>query len=363
MALKIAIVGCGQIADAHIDAARRSGLAAVLAVCDKSPDLARQAALRFAVPEWYSDFRQLLDRLRPDVVHISTPPATHHDLLQMSVDAGAHVYVEKPFALSAAETEEMLAIAAARGRLVCTGHDRLFDPSWLECRNRIRAGEIGTPMHAEFFQGYDLDGPFGRVLTHDDRHWVRQLPAGLFQNAIPHGLATIAQLIQDNRPVVTATSWRKPPSDFDTELQVLVRGGEMSATLMFITATHPATSYVRLYGSTGWLEVDYDARVTRLRAASGLPSFVTKVHAPWTNTRESVATLARNAVRLLRGDLHYFAGMQHLVRLFYQAVLQHGPSPIEPSEVYRVSVLMDDVISALDAARDFATERARAARA
>jgi predicted dehydrogenase len=347
-ALRVAIVGCGQIADAHLQAARRSGLATIAAVCDRSSDLARQAAVRFSVPRWDSDFDRMLDSVQPDVIHIATPPATHGGLFERAVKAGAHVYVEKPFALSAAEAGEMLAMAAARGRLVCAGHDRLFDTAWLECRERIRCGAIGAVTHVEVFQAYDLEGPFGRMTANDDRHWVRQLRGGLFQNAIPHGLATIADLVPDNRPVVSATSWSRTPYPFQTELVVLVRGVQASATLTFVTGPRPATSYVRVYGDAGWLEVDYDARATRLRAASALPSLVTKIHAPWSSAVEDARAFGRNAARLLRGDLFYFAGMQKLVRLFYGAVLEGGRSPIDPCDVYRVSVLMDDVIDALD---------------
>jgi predicted dehydrogenase len=346
--LRVAIVGCGQIADAHLQAAGRSGLATVAAVCDRSADLARQAAARFAVPHWDSDVDRMLDRTRPDVVHVATPPATHRDLVERALDAGAHVYVEKPFALSAEETAGILTAAAARDRLVCAGHDRLFDPAWLECRERIRSGSIGTVTHVQVFQAYDLDGPFGRIVASDDRHWVRELPGGLFQNAIPHALATIADLVPDERPAVSATSWRRLRHDFDTELQVLVRGARMSATLTFVTGTRPAASYVRVYGTTGWLEVDYDARSTRLRSASPLPSLLTKIQAPLASGLEEARSAVRNAVRLLRGNLYYFAGMQRLVRLFYGAVLRESRSPIGPFDIYRASVLMDDVIAELN---------------
>ena len=55
----------------------------------------------------------------------------------------------------------------------------------------------------------------------------------------------------------------------------------------------------------------------------------------------------RNLIRLLRGDLTYFAGLQRLVRLFYEAVIEGGSSPTRPSDVYRTYVLLEDVISAL----------------
>jgi predicted dehydrogenase len=354
--LRIALVGCGQIADAHLQATRRSGLATVVAVCDRSPDLARQAAVRFGVPRHDCDFERMLAAVRPDVVHITTPPETHFALFEQAVRAGAHVYVEKPFALTEAEAGRMLAIAAARDCLVCVGHDRLFDPAWIECRERIRQGAIGTTTHVEIFQSYDLDGPFGRLLVSDDRHWVRRLPGGLFQNTLPHALSTVAELLPDERPIVSGTSWSRPAYDFETELQLLVRGEHTTAGLMFVTEPRPAASYVRVYGTSGWLEVDYDARATRLREASALPSLVTKLQAPWASTREAAGTLARNAYRMLRADLHYFAGLHQLCRLFYGAILEGRPSPIEPGHIHRTARLMDAVIDALGGRHALASE-------
>lgn len=344
-------MGCGQIADAHLQASRSSGLATVVAVCDRSPDLARQAALRFGVPFWESDFDRMLDVTRPDVVHICAPPRTHHALLDRALNAGSHAYVEKPFAVSAAEAGQMLSKAAATGRLVCAGHDRLFDPAWLECLTRIRSETIGAVKFVEFFQSYDLDGPFGRVFTKDENHWVWQLPGGLLYNAIPHGVAALAALIPDDRPMVTSMS-HGSLQDRATELHVLIRGASTSATLTFLTGTRPAGSYVRVYGDDGWLEVDFEARATRLRPVSKLPGLVARIHLPWMSTRESAGVLARNLLRLVRGDLTYFSGLQHLVRLFYHAVIDGGRSPTCPSDVYRTSVLMEDVIGALKGRQD-----------
>lgn len=354
--LRIALVGCGQIADAHLQAARRSGLATLVAVCDRSPDLARQAAVRFGVPRHDCDFDRMLAGARPDVVHITTPPETHLALFEQAILAGAHVYVEKPFALSAAEADRMLAMAAARDRLVCVGHDRLFDPAWVECRERIRRGAIGKATHIEIFQSYDLDGPFGRLLVSDDRHWVRRLPGGLFQNTLPHALSTIAEVLPDERPIVSGTSWSRAAYDFETELQVLVRGEHTTAALMFVTQPRPAASYARVYGTSGWLEVDYDARSTRLRSATALPSLVTKLQAPWASAREAAGTLARSAYRMIRADLHYFAGLHRLCHLFYGAILDRRPSPIDPAHIHRTAWLMDAVIDALGGRHALAAE-------
>src|SRR5947209_14741225 len=72
--LRVAIVGCGKIADGHVETIRHIAGARVVAVCDLEPLMAEQLAVRYGVPGFYGDFTQLLERERPDVVHITTPP-------------------------------------------------------------------------------------------------------------------------------------------------------------------------------------------------------------------------------------------------------------------------------------------------
>src|SRR5215207_1957128 len=100
--LRVAIVGCGQIADAHLQEVKKIRTAEVVATCDQYPELAFQAAERFGVPEVHNDVGRMLEQVRPDVVHITTPPHTHAPLARQAISAGAHVYVEKPFTVNTA---------------------------------------------------------------------------------------------------------------------------------------------------------------------------------------------------------------------------------------------------------------------
>jgi predicted dehydrogenase len=342
-ALSVALIGCGQIADAHLQQVQRTGLARVVAVCDREPDLARQAAARFGVPAEYTDPARMLRDVRPDIVHIATPPATHCDLLLKAVQAGAHAYVEKPFALTLDETDHMLAAAASCKRLVCVGHDRLFDPVWIELRRRIAAGEVGEIAHVDCVQLYDLNGRFGRLVLTDPSHWVQCLPGGLLQNAVPHDLAAISELLSDPHPAIAAVAWGRERHGEETELRVLVRGAKVTASLTFLTTGGPPGNYLRVYGTSGWLEADYEARVVRRRPAPALPSLLVKLAVPLRQCQESARAFARNVVRFSRADLHYFAGMQALLGAFYRAVLDGTPSPIAADRVRKVAALMEEV--------------------
>ena len=344
--LRVAVVGCGQIADAHVREARRTGLAQVVAVCDREPDLARQAAARWGVSGEYDDVARMLREEAPDVVHIATPPATHRELLLRSLHAGAHVYVEKPFALTRHESDDMLAAAESARRLVCVGHDRLFEPTWVDLQQRIAAGAIGQVAHVEITQLYDLTGPFGRMLVNEPHHWVRELPGGLFHNTLPHALSAVAELVTDPEPAVSAVTWPTEPGGIHSNLQMLVRGSHTTASVTFLTTAGPPGTYMRIHGSAGWLESDYEARTVDCRSGSGLPSLLVKFAVPLRHTREMGGALARNVRRFAAADLHYFAGMQALFRAFYAAVLESAPPPIAPDHIRRVAGLLDHVAMA-----------------
>ncbi|MGC4049845.1 MAG: Gfo/Idh/MocA family oxidoreductase [Paludibaculum sp.] len=250
--LRVALVGCGQIADAHLQEIAKLSSARVVATCDALRDLAMQAAARFNVPAVYDDLALMLAEVRPDVVHIATPAHTHFDLARQCLLAGCHVYVEKPFTQTAAEAETLVAIARESGLQITVGHDQLFDPAWLDLEERIARGEIGSVTHVESVLGYPISGQFGSQVSGDPRHWVRRLPGGLFQNTISHPLYRITEFLTDVQPKVIADWARRPGLDFPTELNVVLRGEKVTGTLTFSSSIPSQRNHARLWndGST-----------------------------------------------------------------------------------------------------------------
>lgn len=344
--LRIAILGCGQIADAHLQELAKIRSAQVVATCDRHRDLAMQAAQRFNVPRFYDDLRAMLDEERPDIVHIATPAQTHAALAHQVITAGSHVYVEKPLALDEREVREVLATAQANGRIVCAGHDQLFDPAWLALRRRVDKGEIGEVRHVDSILGYPISGQFGSAVRADSRHWVRQLPGGLFQNTISHPLYRITDYLIDERPQIVAQWWDKHDFGFPTEMFVHLRGHNVTGTLTFTTSI-AAQRITRVYGTKGALEIDLDAQSVVRIAPSALPGAFGKLEAPWSRRREAGRVLRGNIWRFLRSDIHYFAGMRTLFEKFQDTVRTSGSAwPIPAEEMVRVTRVMDEIFAA-----------------
>lgn len=343
--LRIALVGCGQIADAHLQELAHVRGCEVVATCDSLPDLARQAAMRFCVPAAFEDVGAMVREARVDIAHITTPPHSHAPLAIGLLEAGVHVYVEKPFTVDAPEAQRVLDCAAANGRRVCVGHDQLFDPAWLRLEAMVRAGALGEIVHVDSLMGYDLAGPFGKVMFRDPTHWVHRLPGGLFQNNISHALYRVAALMPDEDPAIRATWFGARPGEPPSELRVLLQGQGTTAHVVFTSRARPMQRNIRILGTRGGVDVDFETRVLRPHRAPGMPGALAKIHGPWLEWRHAGRELWRNTADFIKSRQHYFAGMRELFTRFQASVRGEAPDPIPPTEILRVTRWMDTVFA------------------
>ena len=128
MPLRIALVGCGKAAENHVAQIQHIPDADLVAVCDREPIMAEQLGFRYDVRQCYSDYGEMLEKVRPDVVHITAPPQVHLGLATMAFETGCHVLIEKPATCSYAATEQLLSRAEAAGRKLTVAWGHYFDP-------------------------------------------------------------------------------------------------------------------------------------------------------------------------------------------------------------------------------------------
>src|SRR5215472_4720043 len=188
--LKIAIVGCGKVADQHLEAIHRIPGCEIVALCDRELLMAKQLGERFGISGCFSDLEEMLQSTSPDVLHITTPPQSHHSLARQCLESGAHVYVEKPFTITADEAESLVGLAQGRDLKITAGHNYQFTLEMLEMRRLVSEGYLGgRPIHLESYWSYDLGGSmYAGAFLGNRAHWLHELPGHLFHNIISHGI-------------------------------------------------------------------------------------------------------------------------------------------------------------------------------
>lgn len=354
--LRVAIVGCGKIADIHASQIQRIPESRIVAVCDSEILMARQLAERFAVSHVFTDLRELLVEAKPQVVHITTPPESHFKLAEICLEWGSHVYVEKPFTLNHSDAERLIALGQEKGLKLTVGHDGQFGHAARRMRSLVQSAYLGEhPVHIEGYYCYELgDSAYVRALLADKQHWVRQLPGKLLHNIISHGIAGIAEFLTSDCPQIIAHGFRSPflasmgEDEILDELRVIINDkNHTTAYFTFSSQIRPALHQLRLYGSRNGLVLDYDQEtLVKLRGAK-FKSYVEKFVPPITLSRQYIANWQTNVLKFLRRDFHTSAGMHCLIQEFYRSIEEGTAVPISYREILRTAKIMDAIFSQL----------------
>jgi scyllo-inositol 2-dehydrogenase (NAD+) len=157
-ALPIAIVGLGRMGRFHAQALVGTDEVDVVALVEPAADALAAAAAIAPDAATYTDLAEGLAHPGLAGCLIATPTLTHPAMVQTALETGLHVLCEKPLALDADVARELDRTATARKLVLQIGFWRRFAPPWRAAKERIDAGEIGTPLYLRFSQ-WDADPP------------------------------------------------------------------------------------------------------------------------------------------------------------------------------------------------------------
>ena len=354
--LKVAIVGCGKIADSHAAQIQRIKGCEIVGVCDREPLMARQLYERFPIKSYFSDLTQLLDEARPDVVHITTPPESHFSIAKMSLERGCHVYSEKPFTINEEEARTLIALANEGKRKITVGHDDQFSHVARRMRALVQSGFLGDgPVHMDSYYCYEFGKTgYAGALLGDKQHWVRRLPGQLLHNIISHGIARIAEFLHGESPRVMAYGFVSPflkamgEDEIIDELRVVLCDDKRTtAYFTFSSQMCPSLHQFRVYGFKNGLVLDQDQEtLIKLRGHRYL-SYAEKFVPPVTMAGQYLGNLMTNCRTFLARDFHMKSGMKYLIESFYRSIIEEASPPIPYREILLTARIMDAIFAQL----------------
>ena len=151
-------------------------------LCDASEALQEEFARRYPTAQATGDFAELLAADDVEAVVIATPVTTHYPLARAALEAGKHVFVEKPPAMRVGEMEELIGIAEARGLVLMPGHLLLYHPAVQKLKELVDDGELG-----EVLVVYGNRQNLGKIRKDENALWSLGV----------HDLSVILYLIQE----------------------------------------------------------------------------------------------------------------------------------------------------------------------
>jgi len=207
---KVGVIGVGFIGPAHMEGLRRQGFE-VVAVSEVTQELADEAAERLLVPKAYGNWEDLINDPEIDVVHIASPNFLHYEHAKAALEAGKHVVCEKPLAMTAEESAELVKLAEEKKLVNAVNFNIRFYPLVHDAKARIDAGELGDRIY--IIQGSYLQD---WLLLDTDWNWRLEPELGGELRAV----ADIGSHWMDLVTFITGTRIQSVFADFETFLPI-----------------------------------------------------------------------------------------------------------------------------------------------
>jgi predicted dehydrogenase len=249
--VRIAIIGCGKVAQIHAAALHGIPEAELVAVCDTSRQRAELFASRHGGKP-FTDFATLLRDVRPEVVLIATPHPLHAEPTVLAAAAGAHVLVEKPLAASLADCDAMIAAAGCAGvQLGVISQRRFYEPV-LRMKAAIDEGKIGRPALGVFIMYSWRDPAYYRSDPWRGQ-WATE-GGGVLVNQSPHQLDLLQWFMGPIEEI--SGSWANvnhPAIEVDDTAVATVRfrGGGLASIVTSVAQRPGIYTKVHIHGTSG----------------------------------------------------------------------------------------------------------------
>lgn len=334
--LTVLVVGAGPMGRYHGQAVNRipSDVARLVGFVDPDPTVTATVSEQFGVPV-LSSLDEALQSLKPNVAHICVPPAHHAMLARQCLEAGAHLYVEKPFTLQLSEAEEILQLAKQRGKKVAAGHQLLTDPASVKGASYLQS--VGEVKHVESFFAFK---PRREASGRRPRTPVEQL-----LDILPHPAYLLAHFLESGTgspPVI-----RNLEASEAGWAQIEVDAGQATGSLYVTLEGRPVNSYVRIIGTRGTVYLDYvrGLAIPKIWQGSGLDKVVEPYYEALSMTWGSTLSLAR---RVLKRERSY-PGLRPMFEALYSSIRSEGDSPVTPGNILFSVELVERVEERIEA--------------
>lgn len=266
--IRVGVVGTSWFADLfHLPNLASHPRATITALCGRNHARAEALAAKYAIPHVFTDYHAMIASGALDALVVVTPDALHHPITMAALRAGLHVLCEKALAMTAAQAQEMLELAADRQRK----HMVMFTWHWLphfrHLQHLVAQGFVGRPYH---FQA-QIEADYGRGAAPGwrfDRQHGNGILGDLGSHAINYARLYVGEIARVSGHIATFVTRPGPPEDAanDSALLALEFANGAHGSIHVSAVTHDGGTRISLSGEAGALELTFTFSGAELRS-------------------------------------------------------------------------------------------------
>jgi predicted dehydrogenase len=335
---RVAILGAGGIAETHAEVLRGIPGVEPVAICDMQFSKAEAFRDKMGFPAAYARLDTMLAEARPDVVHLAVSPPAHAPTAQTCLEAGVHVFVEKPFCLSTAECDRIAGSAARTGAKIGVNHNLVFHPAVARAIQAVRQGRLGGIEHASIAFNVSMPelpwGPYS--------HWLFQSSENVIFELGAHPLSVVYRLFGRVLEAQTLCSGEKVlPSGvrFYSTWQISMKCERGTASLLLSLAAGFEDQWLHIQGEDAVCHADMRRNTVFISEKS--PALGPKDDLR--DSRQTARSIARDGIRHYKNYILaslgrrapyplQVASMDASIRAFYAALRSGATPPMSAAE-------------------------------
>jgi len=347
--MRIGVVGCGFVAGYHIPYILRQKNVDGVSVTDVDAQKAETIAKRYGI-DAYPTFEMLLKSKCPNVVHILTPPGTHAELSMRAMEAGCHVLVEKPMALTVEEADAMIAAARGTGVKLCIDHSRLWAPLIMKARKLVEEGKIGRVLHVDINYSFDINSiDTGEAHSNHKMAWLQRIPGGLLFDMMPHAVSILLHFVKEPLKV-SAMGMRNGimPGGLPDEIRALLSTTNVTGSLSISLGIKPDGMTIRIYGTKMSLHVNFpNMTMVALQQRHGPRKILRGLE----NIDQAIQLLSCtlvNGFMVAVGKMHPPDGIASVIERFYESIEANVEPPVTGEDGRAVVKVCTEILEQID---------------
>ena len=359
--LKVGIIGCGWIADAHIAEYKKMEDVEIVAGADLVPGKAEAFFKKHGVEgvRCYPDHASMLDAEELDAVSVCTYNRTHAECTIYALKKGVNVLLEKPMAVTLDEAVEICKAEKESGKVLSIGFQPRFDPNMQMIKKIVQSGELGDIYYIQTGGGRrrGIPTPFGTTFIEDKTAGV-----GAMGDIGCYSLDMVMNAIGYPKPL-TVTGYKsaffgKNPAYFKAE-------NKPAEYADLFTVEDFAAGFVRLEGGIildfriAWamnLDTPGDTIIMGTKGSLRIPStecWNGSVGGPMKIYHEVAGSAVETEIPTLRASKGLF---YQKIRSFLNAVKEGGAAPIPSNEIIINQAIIDGIVKSSELGREIAVE-------
>ena len=347
--LRIAIIGTGGIAHAHIRSYKKLDDVEIVAGADIVPGKARAFLDELDYPNAtdYESAAELLEKEKPDAVSICTYNSTHAECTELALRAGCHVLLEKPMCISMDEATRILRAEKQSGKILTIGFQPRYDPNMQKIKQIVRSGDLGHVYYVQTGGGRRRGIPGGTFIRKD------LAGVGALADIGCYGLDMPLNALGYPKPLTVSASafdfFGKSPlynpndyQDFSVDdfcvAMIRLEGG-ITLDFRISWAMHMDTT-----GATFFLGDKAGLKVEPTNVGNGWDGAWDGTSGPITLFHDSYGLRTQTNIPLVKNEANNF---DRKVADFVDAVLNGRPAPIPTSEIICNQAIISGIIESV----------------